>query len=132
MKLPPAGAAPDEREIEAVLDVMENNPTLEIGENVETLEKRVAELLSKDHGVMVNSGSSSLRLAIDLLRLEPGDEIITSPLTFSTDIAPMVQSGIVPVFADIEPDTYQIDATQIPELIGPRTKAILTPNLCGN
>ena len=132
MQLPPAGAAHDEREIEAVLDVMKNNPTLEIGENVETLEKRVAELLSKDHGVMVNSGSSSLRLAIDLLRLEPGDEIITSPLTFSTDIAPMVQSGLTPVFADIEPDTYQIDATQIPELIGPRTKAILTPNLCGN
>ena len=80
---------------------------------------------------MVNSGSSSLRLAIDLLRLQPGDEIITSPMTFSTDIAPMVQSGIVPVFVDIEPNTYQIDATQIVNMIGPNTKAILTPNLCG-
>ena len=111
MKLPPAGASHDEREIEAVLNVMQNNPTLEIGESVATLETRIAQLLSKNHGVMVNSGSSSLRLAIDLLRLEPGDEIITSPMTFSTDIAPMVQSGIVPVFVDIEPNTYQIDAT---------------------
>ena len=81
---------------------------------------------------MVNSGSSALRLAIDLLRLQPGDEIITSPLTFSTDIAPMVQSGIVPVFVDIEPDTYQIDTNAIEKMIGPRTKAILTPNLCCN
>jgi CDP-6-deoxy-D-xylo-4-hexulose-3-dehydrase len=53
-------------------------------------------------------------------------------MTFSTDIAPMVQSGIVPVFVDIEPSTYQIDATQIVDMIGPNTKAILTPNLCGN
>jgi len=132
MQLPPAGASHDEREIEAVLNVMKNNPTLEIGESVATLETRIAELLSKNHGVMVNSGSSSLRLAIDLLRLEPGDEIITSPMTFSTDIAPMVQSGIVPVFADVEPDTYQIDAEAIPDMVGPKTKAILTPNLCGN
>ena len=83
MKLPPAGASHDEREIEAVLNVMKNNPTLEIGESVATLETRVAQLLSKNYGVMVNSGSSSLRLAIDLLRLQPGDEIITSPMTVS-------------------------------------------------
>ena len=132
MKLPPAGASHNEREIEAVLNVMKNNPTLEIGESVATLETQIAELLSKNHGVMVNSGSSSLRLAIDLLRLEPGDEIITSPMTFSTDIAPMVQSGIVPVFVDIEPNTYQIDVKKIVDMIGPKTKAILTPNLCGN
>src|SRR4051812_8203758 len=81
---------------------------------------------------MVNSGSSALRLAIDLLRLEAGDEIITSPLTFSTDIAPMVQSGLVPVFVDVDPETYQIDVDGIEAMIGPRTKAILVPNLCGN
>ena len=81
---------------------------------------------------MVNSGSSALRLAIDLLHCEPGDEIITSVLTFSTDIAPMVQSGIVPVLVDVEPDTYQIDVARIEERITERTKAILTPNLVGN
>src|SRR5689334_23415360 len=81
---------------------------------------------------MVNSGSSALRLAIDLLGLAPGDEIITSPLTFSTDIAPMVQSGIVPVFVDVDRSTYQIDAAGIEAMVGPRTKAILVPNLCGN
>ena len=132
MKLPPSGAIGDEREIEAVVQVMRDNPTLDIGEATEELERRTAELLSKKHGMMVNSGSSALRIAIDLLHLERGDEIITSPLCFSTDIAPMVQSGIVPVFADITPNTYQIDTDAIEEMIGPRTKAILVPNLCGN
>lgn len=132
MQLPPSGAHGDQREIDAVVAVMRDNPTLDIGEATEALERRTAELLSKTYGLMVNSGSSALRIAIDLLHLERGDEIITSPLCFSTDIAPMVQSGIVPVFADITPNTYQLDTDGIEAMIGPRTKAILVPNLCGN
>ena len=132
MELPPAGAVHDEREIEAVAAVMRSNPKLEIGDATLALEERVAAKLSKRFGLMVNSGSSALRIAIDLLGLEPGDEIITSPLTFSTDIAPMAQSGLVPVFVDITADTYQIDAVAVEDMIGPRTKAILVPNLCGN
>ena len=131
MQLPPAGGIHDEEEIGAVVRVLQTS-NLELGESVAAFEAAVAELLAKGHGVMVNSGSSALRLAIDLLDLSPGDEIVTSPLTFSTDIAPMVQSGIVPVFVDVEPDTYQIDATRVAEMMGPRTKAILVPNLCGN
>lgn len=131
MKLPPAGGIHDEEEIEAVVQVLRTS-NLDLGPAVAGLEAGVAELLAKEHGVMVNSGSSALRLAIDLLDLEAGDEIITSPLTFSTDIAPMVQSGIVPVFVDVERDSYQIDVAAIPAMIGPRTKAILVPNLCGN
>lgn len=131
MKLPPAGAVHDQREIDAIVDVLQNS-TLDLGPAVAEMERRTAELLSKRHGVMVNSGSSAIRLAIDLLRLDAGDEIITSPLTFSTDVAPMVQSGIIPVFADVDRTTYQIDANRIIEMIGPRTKAIMVPNLCGN
>jgi CDP-6-deoxy-D-xylo-4-hexulose-3-dehydrase len=131
MKLPPAGGIHDDEEIEAVVRVLRTG-NLDLGDSVAAFEAGVAELLAKRHGVMVNSGSSALRLAIDLLDLEPGDEIITSPLTFSTDIAPMVQSGIVPVFVDIDPGTYQIDAAGIAAMIGPRTRAILAPNLCGN
>lgn len=105
---------------------------LALGPNVAELEQRVAELLAKQHGVMVNSGSSALRLAIDLLELEPGDEIITPVVTFATDVAPVVQSGLVPAFVDVEPDSYQIDVDRIEEMIGPRTRAILAPNLVGN
>ena len=131
MELPPAGTVHDQREIDAVVEVLRTT-TLDLGESVATLEERVAELLAKRHGLMVNSGSSALRIAIDLLGLEAGDEIITSPLTFSTDIAPMVQSGLVPVFVDVDPATYQIDVGGIEAAIGPRTRAILAPNLCGN
>lgn len=131
MKLPPAGAVHDEREIEAVVEVLRSGQ-LDIGPAVAMFERRVADLLAKRHGVMVNSGSSALRLAIDLLGLSPGDEILTSPLTFSTDIAPMVRSGIVPVFVDVDPATYQIDVAGIEPMIGPQTRAILVPDLCGN
>lgn len=130
-RLPDPGAVHDEREIEAVLEVLRTS-NLTIGINVETFEARVAELLAHRHGVMVNSGSSALRLAIDLLQLDRGDEIITAAVTFSSDVAPMVQSGLVPVFVDVDPETFQIDVDAIEAMIGPRTRAILAPNLVGN
>lgn len=128
-----AGSVHDEEEIEAVLAVLRGGPTaLRIGKNVKEMERLVAASFGKRRGVMVNSGSSALYLAVELLGLDPGDEIITSSVTFSTDIAPMIRAGIVPVFVDVEPDTYQIDVAQIESAIGPRTKAILAPNLIGN
>ena len=130
-RLPDPGAVHDEREIEAVTEVLRTS-NLAIGEQVAAFERQVAELLAKRHGVMVNSGSSALRLAIDLLDLAPGDEVVTPVVTFATDVAPMVQSGIVPAFVDVEPNTYQIDVDGIEEMIGPRTRAILAANLVGN
>jgi CDP-6-deoxy-D-xylo-4-hexulose-3-dehydrase len=128
-----AGSVHDEREIEAVVAVLRGGPTaLRIGKNVREMEQRVAALFGKRRGVMCNSGSSALYLAIEVLGLAPGDEIITSPLTFSTDVAPMVRNGIVPAFVDVTEDTFQIDVEAIEEMIGPRTKAILAPNLIGN
>jgi CDP-6-deoxy-D-xylo-4-hexulose-3-dehydrase len=130
-KITEAGPVHDRREIDAVVAVLESG-IMDLGANVAEFERRGAELLAKQYATMVNSGTSALWLAIDLLECEPGDEIITSPLTFSSDIAPMVRNGIIPAFVDVEPDTYQIDVSKIEEMIGPRTKAILTPNLCGN
>jgi len=128
-----AGSVHDEREIEAVLSVLQGGPqALRIGRNVRAFERGVAELFAKQRGVMCNSGSSALYLAVELLGLEPGDEIITSAVTFSTDIAPIVRAGLVPVFVDVEPDTYNIDVEAIEAMIGPRTQAILVPNLIGN
>ena len=128
-----SGSVHDEDEIEAVLGVLRGGATaLRIGKNVRHFEAAVAELFGKQHGVMCNSGSSALYLAVELLGLSPGDEIITSPVVFSTDIAPMVRSQLVPVFVDVEPDTYNVDVGQIEAAVGPRTKAILLPNLIGN
>lgn len=126
-----AGPLHDEREIEAVLEVLRTT-RLDLGPRVAEFEEQIATLLAKQHGVMVNSGSSALRLAVDLLGCEPGDEVITPVVTFSSDVAPLVQSGILPAFVDVDPETYQIDVERIPEMIGPRTRAILAPNLVGN
>jgi CDP-6-deoxy-D-xylo-4-hexulose-3-dehydrase len=128
-----AGSVHDEDEIQAVLGVLRGGATaLRIGRNVREFEAAVAELFAKQRGVMCNSGSSALYLAVELLGLAPGSEIITSPLTFSTDIAPMVRAGLVPAFVDVEADTFNADAELIEAAIGPDTKAILLPNLIGN
>ncbi len=105
-----SGSVHDEAEIEAVVSVLRGGPTaLRIGQHVRGFEQGVADLFGKARGIMVNSGSSALYLAVELLGLEPGDEVLTSPLTFSTDIAPLVRSGLVPVFVDVERDTYNLD-----------------------
>ncbi|MGA4992194.1 DegT/DnrJ/EryC1/StrS family aminotransferase [Nonomuraea bangladeshensis] len=123
----------DEAEINACLEVLRSGPYgLKIGKNVAEMERRVADLYGKRLGLMCNSGSSALYLALELLDLPKGAEVITSPLTFSTDVAPIVRGGWIPVFADVEPDTYNIDVTKIEELITGRTKAMLIPNLAGN
>jgi len=128
-----AGSVHDEREIEAVVEVLRSGPTaLRIGKNVKAMEARVAELFAKRRGVMCNSGSSAIYLAVEVLGLQPGDEIVTSAVTFSTDVAPMVRGGVVPAFVDVTADTFQIDVDGIEEMIGPKTKAILAPNLIGN
>ena len=98
-----AGSVHDEEEIAAVVEVLRGPSTaLRIGKNVRAFEQGVAELFGKRRGVMCNSGSSALYLAVELLGCSPGDEVITSAVTFSTDIAPMVRAGIVPAFVDVE------------------------------
>src|SRR5262249_16238059 len=128
-----AGSVHDEREIEAVLAVLRGGPTaLRIGRDVRAVEARVAELFGKRGGVVCNSGPSPLYLAVGLFGLAPGGEIVPSAVTFSPDVASMLRAGLVPAFVDVTPDTFQIDEDGIEEMIGPRTKAILAPNLIGN
>jgi CDP-6-deoxy-D-xylo-4-hexulose-3-dehydrase len=123
----------DEREVEACLEVLRGGPyAMKIGKNVAEMERRVADLYGKKLGLMCNSGSSALYLALELLDLPKGSEVITSPLTFSTDVSPIVRGGWIPVFVDVEPDTYNIDVSKIEELITDKTGAILVPNLAGN
>ncbi len=123
----------DQAEIDAVLEVLRAGPLgMKIGKNVAEMERRVAELYGKRLGVMCNSGSSAIYLAVELLDLPRGSEVITSPLTFSTDVAPLVRAGLVPVFADVEPDTYNIDVGKIEALVTDKTEALLIPNLAGN
>jgi CDP-6-deoxy-D-xylo-4-hexulose-3-dehydrase len=128
-----AGSVHDDREIEAVVAVLRGGPqALRIGKYVREFEAGVAAQFGKRRGVMCNSGSSALYLAVELLNLQPGDEVITSAVTFSTDVAPLVRAGLVPAFVDVEPDTYNVDVDAIEAMISPRTRAMLIPNLIGN
>src|SRR5438876_6240448 len=113
-----ATAVYDQDEIDAVLSVMNGAAdSLRIGRNVRQMEQEVSALFGKQSGVMVNSGSAALFLAIELLDLPAGSEVITSPLTFSTDLSPLVRAGIVPVFVDVELDTYNVDVTRVEEAV---------------
>ena len=119
-----------EKEIAAVMDVLRT--TTQMGKHVRRMEERVAALYAKKYGVMVNSGSSALYLAADLMNFEPGTEIITPTLTFSTTVAPIIKKGWIPVFVDVEEGTYNVDVNKVEEMITPKTKAMIIPNLIGN
>lgn len=128
-----AQAVYGEEEIEAVTSVLRNSSlALMDGPKVHEFEARVATTFGKSKGLMVNSGSSANALATASLGLQAGDEVITPALTFSTTVAPLVQQGLVPVFVDVEPDTYVIDPDRIEAMISPKTKALMIPNLIGN
>lgn len=128
-----AEAVYGQEEIDAVVDVLTNSShALMNGPRVAEFEDSVSSLFGKETGVMVNSGSSANTVAVNALGLEPGSEIITPALTFSTTVAPMVQADLVPAFVDVEVDTFNIDAEGIERMVGPKTRAIMVPNLIGN
>ena len=128
-----AGSVHDDAEIDAVVEVLRSGPTaFRIGRRVREFEQQVAALFGKAGGIAVNSGSSALYLAVELLDLPPGSEVLTSVLTFSTDVAPLVRAGLVPAFVDVEPNTYNVDVDAMERLVGPDTRAVLVPNLIGN
>src|SRR3989344_1066873 len=89
----------DENEIQSVVRVLREHRS-NMGEETKAFEKKIARLYNKKYGVMVNSGSSANFLAVKLLDLPEGSEVITPVLTFSTTIAPLLQNGLIPVFAD--------------------------------
>ena len=109
-----------EDEIGAVVEVLRSST--QMGQRVREMQKRVAKLFEKRHGIMVNSGSSANFLAVALLDLPKGSEVITPALTFATTVAPIVQHGLVPAFVDAKTGTYNIDEEAIEEMITPNTR----------
>jgi len=117
-------------EIKAVNKVLKSST--QMGKNVHTFEKKIAKLFSKKYGLMVNSGSSALLLAMETLDIPAGSEVITPVLTFSTTVGYIVKNKLVPVFVDVEEGTYCINENKIKNLITKKTKAIVAPHLMGN
>lgn len=117
-------------EKEAVVAVLSSG-VLAQGEVVGKFERRFADIIGARHAVAVSSGTTALHLALLAHGVGPGDEVITSPLTFIATAAAILHVGARPVFVDIDEETYNIDPALIERKITSKTKAILPVHLYG-
>ena len=117
-------------EVKAVTNVLKSST--QMGKNVSIFEKKISKLFEKKYGLMVNSGSSALLLAMETLDFPEGSEIITPVLTFSTTVGYIVRNKWTPVFVDVEEGTYCINESKIKNLITKKTRAVVAPHLMGN
>lgn len=120
-----------EEEIKAVEDCLRQG-WLAPGPLTEEFEEKVAKLFGKKYGVMVNSGSSGNMIGLAVQGMQPGDEVVTPALTFSTTVAPIEQLGLKPVFCDAVSDAYVPTVDQILAKVTPKTKCLMIPNLAGS
>ena len=118
------------KEIKAVLKTLKNST--QMGKSVEAFENKIAKLFSKKYGLMVNSGSSALILALKVMDFPKGSEIIAPCLNFGTAVSSIMLCNLNPIFVDCEIETLQIDPSKIEKKISKKTKALLIPNLIGN
>ena len=129
-KIPYGKNVYDKREINAVINTLKKST--QMGKSVNDFENKISKLFAKKFGLMVNSGSSALILALKVMNFKKGSEIITPCLNFGTAISSITLSNLVPIFVDCEIDTLQIDIKKIESKITKKTKALLIPNLIGN
>ncbi|TDQ38672.1 DegT/DnrJ/EryC1/StrS family aminotransferase [Aureibacillus halotolerans] len=102
-----------------------------LGEEVRELEARLASLSNVSHGIGVGSGSDALYIALAACGLKEGDEVITTPFTFFATAGAIARTGATPVFADIDPVSFNIDPDAVAKAITAKTKAILPVHLYG-
>lgn len=123
----------DETEAEAVAEIVRSgqwgNP--DCTGLVLAFEKEFADYCGAKYAVSCVNGSVSLRLALIACGIKPGDEVIVPPYTFIATASTVVEANGVPVFVDIDPDTYNLDPTKIEAAITPRTKAIIPVHFAG-
>lgn len=112
-----------EAEIDAVVEALRSG-WITTGPRTHAFERRFAEYVGARHALAVNSCTAALHLALASIGVGPGDEVITSPLTFCSTANVIVQLGAIPVFADVDAD-FNIEPGEIERRISPRTKAII-------
>ncbi len=100
-----------------------------LGEAVARFEKNAASYLHTRHAIGNSSGSEALLLALHALNVKPGDEVITTPFSFFATVSAVVRMGAKPVFVDIDPKTFNIDASRIEKAITKKTKVVLPVHL---
>jgi UDP-4-amino-4,6-dideoxy-N-acetyl-beta-L-altrosamine transaminase len=118
-------------DIEAVLDVLRSD-WLTTGPKVEEFEEAFAARVGARHAVSFSSGTAALHGAAFAAGLKPGDEAITSPMTFAATANCILYQGATPVFADVSADTLNLDPEKIAERVTPRTRAIIPVDYAGH
>ena len=119
-----------EEEVAAVAETIRSG-WLTTGPRVAELERRMSEFLEAEHVLAVSSGTAALHLALLAVGVGPGDEVITTSITWPATANVIVHCGATPVFADVRESDLNIDPERVRELVGPRTKAILPVDLYG-
>ena len=118
-------------EIDAAVARVFESSQFVLGKETEAFEEEFASYCNVGHAIGVNSGTSALHLALLAAHVGPGDEVITTPFTFFATVAAIGYVGATPVFVDIDPRTFNIDAGKIEAALTERTRAILPVHLYG-
>lgn len=120
-----------EADVRVRLDEVLTQQNFILGPVVEEFEQAIAQYVGVEHAVGVASGTDALLLPLKALDLRPGDEVITSPFTFFATAGAIHNAGARPVFADIDPDTFNLDPAAVERVITPETRAIVAVHLFG-
>lgn len=120
----------DQTDVDAVAKTL-TSPALTGGPEIARLEGKLCEITHAKYAVAVSNGTAALHLAALAAGFEEGDEVIVSPITFAASANCILYVGAKPVFADINPETYNIDPASIRKLITPRTKGIVAVDFTG-
>ncbi len=128
--LPFFRAAVDEGDIAAVSEAMRSG-WLTSGPRAIELEQKLGEYLGAAHTIAVSSCSEAMLVILRALGVGPGDEVITSPITFASTVHAIIHNGATPVLADIENDTFCLDPDDVARRITPRTRAIMPVHFAG-
>ena len=120
----------DDSDIEAVVDVLKSD-YLTCGPKIEELEKRLCEITGAKYAVAIANGTAALHVACMAAGIKEGDEVITTPITFAASANCALYCGAKPIFADINPNTYNIDPDDIERKITEKTKAVVAVDFTG-
>jgi perosamine synthetase len=129
-EIPLARPLLDEREEELVLEVLRSG-RLSLGPTIDRFEELMAERIGAPYVAAVSSGTAGLHLLARIAGLGPGDEAITSPISFASSANCFVFEGATPVFADVDPRTLNLDPAALQAAITPRTKAVVAVDMFG-
>ncbi len=131
MMIPVVDVDIKEKEVQAVQDVVRSKYLVE-GKNARSFEQKFSDFTGTKHVTTVVNGTSALHLALTALDIGPKDEVITTPFTFIASSNSILFTGAIPVFVDVDPETYNIDPEKIENSITKNTKAIMPVHIFGN